>query len=394
VSIKQRAYPEQGAQSEMLFTHCSHARFVYNLGVEQLKMCDKQARGRGVKISFAIQSRQLTEARTEFDWLREGSTVVQQGALRDLSTSFSRFCSGVSGFPKFHKRSNRQSFVVRDVVLERTNRKWGRVLVPKAGWLKFRITRAWHDIRSAKSARVVYHNNHWHVSFTTGAPERKPNGSGVVGIDRGVKLTVATSDGESFVIPSLREGEQKRFTALEAELTATTLGSRNRERVKAKLNTLRRKLTNRREDFVEKLTSDLASRYEIAGVENLNITGMVAKPKPKPDPETPGAFLPNGAAAKSGLARAIHASCWGKIDQRLSDKMEVVKVRAAYTSQRCSRCGHVSGENRESQEVFICKNCGHKDNADINAAENVKEAAGHVVFGLRSSRSDTNHLTA
>ena len=82
MSIKQRAYPEQGAQSEMLFTHCSHARFVYNLGVEQLKMCDKQARGRGVKISFAIQSRQLTEARTEFDWLREGSTVVQQGALR------------------------------------------------------------------------------------------------------------------------------------------------------------------------------------------------------------------------------------------------------------------------------------------------------------------------
>jgi transposase len=121
---------------------------------------------------------------------------------------------------------------------------------------------------------------------------------------------------------------------------------------------------------------------------------MVAQPKPKPDPETPGAFLPNGAAAKSGLARAIHASCWGKIDQRLSDKMEVVKVRAAYTSQRCSRCGHVSGENRESQEVFICKNCGHKDNADINAAENIKEAAGHAVFGLRSSRSDTNHLTA
>jgi transposase len=69
---------------------------------------------------------------------------------------------------------------------------------------------------------------------------------------------------------------------------------------------------------------------------------MVRRAKPKPDPENPGQFLPNGAAAKSGLNRSIHANCWGLIANRLAHKMsasgtELLVVPAQYSSQQCHR---------------------------------------------------------
>ncbi|MEU1408553.1 zinc ribbon domain-containing protein [Streptomyces sp. NPDC005728] len=58
-----------------------------------------------------------------------------------------------------------------------------------------------------------------------------------------------------------------------------------------------------------------------------------------------------------------------------------MKVNPAYTSQRCSACGFVTENNRESQAVFRCKaaGCGHREHADVNAAKNIKHAAGHAV---------------
>jgi putative transposase len=55
----------------------------------------------------------------------------------------------------------------------------------------------------------------------------------------------------------------------------------------------------------------------------------------------------------------------------------VWKMSPAYTSQRCSACGHVAADSRESQALFRCTACGYTGNADVNAASNI--AAGHAV---------------
>jgi transposase len=91
--------------------------------------------------------------------------------------------------------------------------------------------------------------------------------------------------------------------------------------------------------------------------------------------EAPG----RNVAAKAGLNREIGKSGWGALVRRLEDKApgRVEKVPPAYTSQRCSACGHVAKENRESQAVFLCTACGYACNADVNAAKNI--AAGHAV---------------
>jgi transposase len=180
-----------------------------------------------------------------------------------------------------------------------------------------------------------------------------------------------SNDAQEFHAPSLTVAEQHRFLMLERELVRRDKRSKNRERTKLKLAALRRKLLDRRVDWMEQSTTELARTYQCAAVEKLNINGMVKKPAPKPDPDVHGAFLPNGAAAKSVLSRSIHASQWGKFVKRLVDKMEVVQVPAAYTSLRCFECKHVSNENRKSQAVFCCVKCGHEANADVNAAKNI-----------------------
>ena len=84
-------------------------------------------------------------------------------------------------------------------------------------------------------------------------------------------------------------------------------------------------------------------------------------------------------AQKAGLNRGILASGWGLMVRRLEEKApgRVEKIRPAYTSQRCSACGHVAAESRESQALFACVACGFACNADVNAARNI--AAGHAV---------------
>jgi transposase len=84
-------------------------------------------------------------------------------------------------------------------------------------------------------------------------------------------------------------------------------------------------------------------------------------------------------AAKAGLNRGILRSGWGLLVRRLQDKApgRVEKIKPQYTSQRCSACGHVDADSRESQARFACTACGFADNADVNAARNI--AAGHAV---------------
>ena len=75
---------------------------------------------------------------------------------------------------------------------------------------------------------------------------------------------------------------------------------------------------------------------------------------------------------KAGLNRNILATGWGQFEQMLTYKCrEVIKVPAAYTSQRCHACGHTEKANRKTQKVFKCEACGHKINADYNASANI-----------------------
>jgi len=128
-----------------------------------------------------------------------------------------------------------------------------------------------------------------------------------------------------------------------------------------------------RKDWVEKTSTDLARRFDLVRVEDLKITGMTRSAKGTV--ARPG----RNVSQKAGLNRGILASSWGLLVRRLRDKApgRVEKVSPAYTSQRCSACGHVAAESRKSQALFACVACTFACNADVNAAKNI--AAGHAV---------------
>jgi putative transposase len=106
---------------------------------------------------------------------------------------------------------------------------------------------------------------------------------------------------------------------------------------------------------------------------------MTRRAKPKPDPDNPGQFLPNGQAAKSGLNKPILDAGWGVFLTVLLAKTEsagrlIVEVPAPNTSHTCSVCGHCAEGNRKVQARFACLACGHRAHTDVNAAINVVRA--------------------
>ena len=150
---------------------------------------------------------------------------------------------------------------------------------------------------------------------------------------------------------------------------------RTQARIARKLAAQRR----RRDDFTAKVAHELTRAHGLISMENLKVAQMTNRATPKPDPDQPGVFLPQSSGAKSGLNRAILGKGWGKFLLNLDHQARytgtrIICVPAAYSSQRCSKCGHTAKENRKSQAVFLCIVCGHTGNADTNAAFNILAA--------------------
>jgi transposase len=377
------------AQETALLGHCAHARYVWNLAVEQRGFWQPGRPAPG----YAEQCRQLTDARAAFPWLAAGSVIVQQQALRDFHQAWANWFAALAawrtrvgelppaqrpeppGPPSFRKRGVHEGFRIvatspQDV--RRLNRHWGEVKLPKLGWVRFRWSR---QVPAAKSYRVTCDRaGRWHVAFAAVPPPVPAPGTGeVVGVDRGVAVAAALSTGELLAAPGLRPTEQQRLRRLERRRARQRKGSRRRERTKLAIAKLKAKETDRRKDWVEQTSTDLARRFDTIRVEDLDVRAMTKSATGTV--ERPGQRV----RQKAGLNRGILASGWGRLVARLEQKApgRVEKIHPASTSQRCSVCGHVAAESRKSQARFACVACAWTGNADVNAARNI--AAGRAV---------------
>ncbi len=365
------------AQEAVLRDHCGHARYVWNLAVEQHSHWRP---GRRNAPGYLEQCRQLTAARAEYPWLAAGSQTVQQQALRDFAQAMAAFFDpgNPAGRPSWRKAGRDEGFRIvgrrgRQWDVRRVSRKVGQVWVPKAGWVRFRWSRAVPP--GVKSYRVTMDRaGRWHVAFAAVPdPVPAPGTGEVVGIDRGVVVSAALSTGELLHCPALTGRERTRLRRLQRRLARAKRGSSRRGRVRHAIARLRARETDRRKDWAEKVSTDIVRRFDVIRVEDLSIMNMTRSAKGTP--EIPG----RNVRQKAGLNRGVLRSGWGLLVRRLEDKApgRVEKIKPHYTSQRCSACGQVDRDSRESQAVFWCTACGFAGNADVNAAVNI--AAGHAV---------------
>ncbi|MFB9623157.1 RNA-guided endonuclease InsQ/TnpB family protein [Nonomuraea helvata] len=257
-----------------------------------------------------------------------------------------------------------------------------------------------------KSATVSRDGKGWFISFLVEdgltQVEHHIHPDAHAGVDRGVVTAAVTSDGEFFdrrhagpdcvssLVPLperkqdrrtdlgfLAPGEAERYLRLQQRLARSKKGSRRRKQVVAAMGDIMRRVRWRRADFNAQTAHRLTRRYGVVVLENLNIDGMTTAARPKPDPDQAGRYLRNGAAAKSGLNKAILDKGWYGLETALRSKARytgtvVAKVPAPYTSQTCpaAACGKVDEKSRESQAVFSCTSCGHAEHADIVGAKN------------------------
>ena len=371
------------AQQEAALTvQCDQSRFVWNLGLEQRS---QYRTGRGPTPGFAEQCRQLTEARADSEWLAAGSQTVQQQALRDLDQAFANFFAGSHRYPTWRRKSDRQGFRIvgpQATRVEKRNHKWAQVLVPKVGWVTFRLSRALP--KDARSYRVTRDRaGRWHIAFALQPDPIPAPGTGeTVGVDRGVIVSAALSTGELLRCPGLTPGEQERLRRLRRRLARARRGSNRRRALVTAIARLMAREADRRKNWVEQTSTHLAQGFDLIGLEELKTRQMTRSAKGTL--ERPG----SNVRQKAGLNREILTSGWGLLQQRLQDKAgdRLVLVPPAYTSQTCNVCGHVSEHNRESQAVFSCTACGHALHADVNAARNIRDFA---VAARTTSKSRT-----
>ncbi|MFI6492490.1 RNA-guided endonuclease InsQ/TnpB family protein [Streptomyces sp. NPDC050564] len=355
--------------------------------------------------SLSCMDAAIRQARKDIDWLAVLPAQAAQAVLKTYHRAWVNRWEGRADEPNFKARFRTVMSVDipqgRDLNVTRVHRRWGMVNIPKVGRVRFRWTknlpigkRAGKENRIT-GARLVKDVLGWHIAFRiqTLEPKPEPHQGPEVGIDAGVNLPLALSDGNhqdhgrSPRLPDktadrdkwLNPDEKAKLLRLEQRAAHRKSFRKPKERTSSRLrNTydqirqLRATATRRAADWQHKTTTDIARTYGTVVVEQLNIPNMVKSAKGTI--EQPG----KNVAQKSGLNRSISQEAWGRTVTLLTYKTAryggtLHKVPAPNTSLRCSACGFITPGSREDQATFVCKNpdCGWSGNADWNAARNI-----------------------
>jgi putative transposase len=354
-----RLYPT--AEQDVTFRQFAGVtRLVYNLALEQRRDFWRQYRAAtGGNFNFASQGRQVTELRREFDWIGAVPSSCLHQALRDLDRAFANFFAGRSRHPTPRRKVLNDSFRIqaKETAVRRINGRWSEVRLPNLGWVRFRDTRA--IAGRCQSVTVSRGALGWHVIFACEIEHEAPaNDNASVGIDRGIAISLALSNGETFSLPDMAALDRRKRGAQRA-LARCKRGSRRRLKRLRRVARLSAKIARARADWQHKVSRNIADRFGFVAIEDLKISNMSAS--------GPG---------KRGLNRSIMNQGWGAFADKLAYKLEerggmLVKVDPRLTSQECSACGTVDKASRESQARFACRHCGFAANADHNAAVNI-----------------------
>ncbi|MEV1084143.1 transposase [Streptomyces sp. NPDC050211] len=387
------------AQARLMDDQAHAARAMWNQLHDLWTMTPKCQR------SLSRLDQTLRQARKEIDWYAVLPAQAAQAVLKTYVQAWKNCWDGRAEEPTFKARIRSAMSVDipqgRDLQIKRVHRRWGMVSIPKIGRVRFRWTRdlpvgkAANKENRITGARLVKDALGWHIAFRiqTLQPPPAPHTGPEVGIDAGVNLPLALSDGNHqdhgrpARLPDgsadrdkwLTPDEKAKLLRLEQRAAHRKSFRKPKERTSNRLrNTydqikqLRARATRRALDWQHKTTTAIACTYGTVVVERLTITNMVKSARGTV--ENPGKHV----AQKSGLNRSISQEAWGRTVTMLTYKTArqggtLHKVPAPHTSRRCSACGFITPGSREDQATFVCKNsdCGWEGNADHNAARNV-----------------------
>lgn len=246
-----------------------------------------------------------------------------------------------------------------------------------------------------KTCEILHKQGRWYASVTVACVPKREGGSQGLAFDWGVETfaTLALDDGSYEAIPNPRTGNRDadRKAELQRELASKKKRSRNRRQVQQRLGRHSARTATRRKDFLHQQSAHLVKRSALIVTEKLTVKNMTRAPHPKPDPDRPGEFLPNGAAAKAGLNREILDTAPSTFLKLVSLKAEEAAVtfvevptRTVKPTQSCSGCGRQRPKPL-SERIHQCPNCQLRLPRDHNASRCM---LNWVLFGQTWSPTD------
>ena len=351
--VKFRIYPNR-EQRNLISRTLGCCRLIYNKGLAMRK----EAFGNGNKIGYSQTSAMLTELKKSdaFAFLKEVDSIALQQSLRDLDRGFVNFFQKRSAHPVFKSKHNRhQSY--RTINQRENIRIVGKCIkLPKLGYVKIRQSMEVGKINNV-TIECTPTGRYFAVLNVEFEPQPRPNNGGCIGIDVGIKEFYSDSNGKVVPNPNYLERSMRKLIREQRKLSRKQKNSNNRNKQRVKVALVYEKITNQRNDFLQKQSTMLIRENQTICIEDLKVKNMMRNHK---------------------LAQHIGSVSWSKFFDMLGYKSgwygnDVVKVPTMYpSSQTCSCCGYKNPMVKDlAVRVWECPDCHAVHNRDTNASINI-----------------------
>lgn len=336
------------------------ARFTYNWALAEWQ---RQYEAGGFPSIYGLKKEFNAIKRDKFPFVMEVHRDCTSQPFFHLGRAFASFFrrlkKGVNkpGYPRFKsKKRSRPSFYIANDKLRVEGK---RIRIPRLGWVK--LAEPLRFAGKIMGATVGRDGNHWFVSIGVdiGEVDRFDNGQPSVGIDLGIYKLMTLSDGVVAENQRYTLKHEKRLRRLNKKLARQVKGSNNWWKTVYKLRQLHSDIRNRRQDWLHKWTSYIASHYGLIGLENLNTKGMLQNHR---------------------LAKHLADVAFGEITRQLEYKQHLYGSRLQKidrwfpSSQLCADCGNQK-PMPQGVVIYECHICGMVRDRDENAAINIKREA-------------------
>ena len=388
-SLKIRLYPSED-QKTLLNKTFGCCRLLYNERLaehiewyNQNKDLPKDQRSK-FKGTLAKELREK-----KYPWLGEDTIAEALGqSQRNCEQAFGNFFKSNSGkrrgkkvgFPKFKsKKSHKDSFTLymirKEDLIDFNSRT---IFIPKLKDTKFRISNSslkskWIEwFLEAVPSRMTISRNACGEYYCSILFEREQDLEQNIRLSNSIGLDFSPNslyvDNNNNTAPNYKPYKQlnkKKLTKLQRNLARKQKGSKNREKARVKLARFEKHIADSRKDYIEKETLRLVRSYDVIGIEDLNLQGMMK-------------FSYN--------AKNYADTSWCTFTQKLIWKSQfndciVVKADRFYPSSKtCNHCGYVNKDLKLSDRIWICPNCGTEIIRDENAAKNLRDNALKILI--------------
>lgn len=364
------ALDPNNAQATHLARACGVARFAYNWALaEWTRQYEAWKADNSLpKPNQMALRRQLNAIkRSEFPWMLEVTKCAPQLAIMQLEKAFRNFFAKRAKYPKFRKKGIHDRFSISNDQFQIEERS---IRIPNLGWVRMREELRFRGkIVSATISRVA---DRWFASICVEITDTdhaaslnlrsipQSESQGAVGVDLGVSALATLSTGEVISGSKALACLLPRLRRLSRSVARKQKGSANRRKARLKLARLHARIANIRADALHKLTTDLTRCFELIGIEDLNVKGMLSN---------------------RHLSRWVSDMSFFEFRRQLDYKardtgsLVVMADRWFASSKTCSYCGWKLEELPLSVRSWICPNCGAEHERDVNAAKNLKEYA-------------------